>query len=827
MSASPTLTSLKLSFNGEIRRLSVSTKGLTYQDLMAKTLSVFPNLTSIQFSWVDDENDKVLISSSEELSEALRVMAAENKGYLRFEVLATTPTSKPEATTSKEIPNVSANTPKTTPKSNSGTSASTTENSSPVFGTITHAGVQCDVCGVMPLTGSRFKCAVRDDYDLCEACEARAPPPHPMVKIYHPDQVPAGIMVMVGVGNSRRNRHSMCGRAGVPNPGSACHRGIVCDGCNIRNFHGPRFKCSVRHDYDLCEACEAKDSHSHVMVKIYPQHANLDIQVVPSLIDEAAMNFAERLFGKGLFGGAPHGPPHRGLMVMALMVLLDTGLMVTPMVDPLDMVLIMALMVTALMVLIMALMVTALMVTALMVTALMVLLVMALLDMVATAVPLRMLFAEGTGTDVAGAVAHAADLIAGDRGTSVARDAADRAKQHAAAMEEQQRLHKAKEDSRLEDELLEMCIQESLAEKARLATVESAASSNDDEVHIAERNRLRKLAFEKYGDAAENDSSVVDMDTSASNEEKGEPIVQEKTSMLQTQDSLVVSDEPPVPPTPPAKLMCRFVRDVTMPDGSEVAPYSTFFKTWRVRNDGTRDWPEGCHLVSAGGDRMCDTKLGDDYVIRQPVPATVAGEEVEITVELCAPSATGRHVGYFRLQNPEGSFFGQRLWADIRVNDADMAVSMTLSPWEVIDTNGDDDVEEHTSDQDENQSRDEVQRDNDEVTESQVEPEPLKSTLITETEREQLLEETDIEPPSEQNTAAQELAREQQKLFDEEVAMWAKELRVLSAMGFNDLEQLLPLLREHIKVPASEDLDGAPGSEVGLQTVVLALLSGQ
>ena len=64
-STTNSLTSLKLSFNGEIRRLSVATDGLTYQDLMTKTLSVFPNLTSIQFSWVDDEDDKVIISSSE------------------------------------------------------------------------------------------------------------------------------------------------------------------------------------------------------------------------------------------------------------------------------------------------------------------------------------------------------------------------------------------------------------------------------------------------------------------------------------------------------------------------------------------------------------------------------------------------------------------------------------------------------------------------------------------------------------------------------------------------------------------------------------------
>lgn len=81
------LTSLKLSFGGEIRRFSVAKHGLTYENLMDKALTAFPHLTSFQFSWVDDEDDKVVVSSSEELAEAMRIMATGEKGYLRFEVV--------------------------------------------------------------------------------------------------------------------------------------------------------------------------------------------------------------------------------------------------------------------------------------------------------------------------------------------------------------------------------------------------------------------------------------------------------------------------------------------------------------------------------------------------------------------------------------------------------------------------------------------------------------------------------------------------------------------------------------------------------------------
>jgi hypothetical protein len=360
----------------------------------------------------------------------------------------------------------------------------------------------------------------------------------------------------------------------------------------------------------------------------------------------------------------------------------------------------------------------------------------------------------------------------------VAEAAAERAKQHASVMEEQKRVHKAKDDAKLEDELLEMCIKESLEEKERLS-------------------------------ASQSSSELLEPDHDSSNEEKVGECVE------LTRDDSVSLDQLRAAPV---KLMARFVRDVTMPDGSEIAPCSTFVKSWRVRNDGAKDWPDGCHLVCAGGDNLLP-KNGDDFVLRHPVPATAAGDEVELSLELCAPSATGRHVGYFRLENPVGGYFGQRLWADIRVAESEMSVSMTL-PWELIDTNSDmqdtsiGELELKDSlDQVEDKStvNSETSTEKVDLAVSQGNVSVTSAVAMVDKEREQLLEETPL------------------LQFDKDVATWNKELQVLSSMGFTDMEQLLPVLKAHIKVPASQQPMGevdAPGSEAGLQAVVLALLNG-
>lgn len=108
----------------------------------------------------------------------------------------------------------------------------------------------------------------------------------------------------------------------------------------------------------------------------------------------------------------------------------------------------------------------------------------------------------------------------------------------------------------------------------------------------------------------------------------------------------------------------RFVQDVNMGDraGSIVYPSAKFTKVWRMRNEGTSAWPENTVLAFVGGDQLG----APEAVI---VPAVIPGEEIDISVEMIAPSVPGRYVSYWRLCTPEGSRFGHRVWVDIIVRD--------------------------------------------------------------------------------------------------------------------------------------------------------------
>jgi len=297
----------------------------------------------------------------------------------------------------------------------------------------------------------------------------------------------------------------------------------------------------------------------------------------------------------------------------------------------------------------------------------------------------------------------------------------------------------------------------------------------------------------------------------------------------------------------PPKPMARFVGDVTFPDGSSVEPGSVLRKTWKVRNDGEAAWPEGSALAFVSGDRIVPAEHTD-----VPVPAVTAGAEAELSVKIQAPDATGRHIAYFRLRTAEGTQFGQRLWADIRVAEPEndwQNVSGLVSflgelttapaPSASVETSevGGADVSVGESQIPEPQATSKCESEctappsEDSATSVVVDADAVSSVPSVKAE------EVEFVPAPAQQPAV--IAREalpapqpvapQAAFVPAALAVWsrvwARELRVLADMGFSDEAALLPLLQEHVGVPVSlcPELNGTPAAE-GMQRVVMVLL---
>ncbi|KAI8598274.1 hypothetical protein EDD21DRAFT_382925 [Dissophora ornata] len=106
----------------------------------------------------------------------------------------------------------------------------------------------CDLC-TMNIRGTRYKCFVCPDYDVCEECL-------PLTRTFHMGHSFAPI-VYPGQVKVRIDRTS--------------HSGVICDGCDTP-IVGVRYKCGNCADYDLCGNCEASPvalhDVDHLFIKI-------------------------------------------------------------------------------------------------------------------------------------------------------------------------------------------------------------------------------------------------------------------------------------------------------------------------------------------------------------------------------------------------------------------------------------------------------------------------------------------------------------------------------------------------------------------------------
>jgi hypothetical protein len=123
-----------------------------------------------------------------------------------------------------------------------------------------------------------------------------------------------------------------------------------------------------------------------------------------------------------------------------------------------------------------------------------------------------------------------------------------------------------------------------------------------------------------------------------------------------------------------------YVSDVTVTDGTILAPDESFTKTWKFQNTGTCAWNEDYQISFVSGNDMD----GDTTDIDQDVET---GDTGDISISLVAPSREGSYTGYWRLADGDGNLFGQSVYILIVVSeDASTLTPTTTSTSEATST---------------------------------------------------------------------------------------------------------------------------------------------
>lgn len=151
--------------------------------------------------------------------------------------------------------------------------------------------------------------------------------------------------------------------------------------------------------------------------------------------------------------------------------------------------------------------------------------------------------------------------------------------------------------------------------------------------------------------------------------------------------TLVINPSPVIPtttplaptntpaPVPPATctLGSTFISDVTVPDGTVIAPGASFVKTWAIQNSGTCTWGGGYTVALVGGESFGASSP-------QPIGSANPGDVINISVNMAAPAPAGGHSSIWQVVASNGVAFGTKFDAVINVPGAPTQVPPTPIP---------------------------------------------------------------------------------------------------------------------------------------------------
>jgi len=836
---------IKIIYHDQVRRLavdSVSEGLITFASFIESIKTVITELKEKSFSvcYKDEEDDVVTISSDIEIREALRVMNA-----------LSVPPKAPRFIITDVLPG----------------------HPNAILPKAVHENVACDNCGKCPIVGFRFKCAVRKDFDLCSGCEAAGPQPHAMLKIADPTQVPK--VLVVGFDEVSDATDATPVAEAVP----AIHRGVRCDGCGARPIIGVRYKCSVRPNYDLCGGCRDKDKSGYPLIAI----------CVPVDRHRFGGGRGGRGGGGGIHGGGFCGrgggrgvrsPPgavptadgavpaiHRGITCdgCGARPVVGTRYKCTQRADYDLCETCKAKDTTN-------------------------------IPMIAILEPRRFwerwADSQATQNDNMQPAVHVGvtcdgcgvSPISGPRFNCTVRanyDLCDKCQPLDSTKFPMVRIERPSMASGCPffahhpgrgrgggcfgRRSTGGCDSTGLGWRASQAAAAAAATPATTGVCFT----VAEPAVATPSTGVGSFCSAMDASVAAASEEdillqqaimlssladrRWEPKASTATTPREDEAvkaaSVAASAAVPAVNSRARKPSLRFVRDVTFPDGSHVAPGTEFIKSWTVRNEGPGSWPEGASLNTAGGDMMSAAP------IKELLPVVGEGNLINLSVPLHAPEAPGRFVSYFRAQTADGQPFGQRLWADIVVDEP--RDSVHENDWQFvadalnaalnIDGLQPGVLSRATSDGDASASAC-VQQDGRvspvadiatakadaahvDVADAAVVIAPASAVdnmpSAAPTAPSAAVVVGVIVPAPATSAAAAGEGNDvplQVPIIVPVTAKWERELRVLAEMGFTDFNVTVPLLEEHCGLAhVAAAASGAPHTE-GLQRVVAALL---
>ncbi len=108
-----------------------------------------------------------------------------------------------------------------------------------------------------------------------------------------------------------------------------------------------------------------------------------------------------------------------------------------------------------------------------------------------------------------------------------------------------------------------------------------------------------------------------------------------------------VPAQPAAPAQPASCAQLRWVADVTIPDGTPIAPGAQFVKTWKVKNNGTCAFSGTLSFIGKGN------QMGGASPVT--LPRIDPGQQADISINLTAPAQAGDYQGTWQPRMSDGT----------------------------------------------------------------------------------------------------------------------------------------------------------------------------